>query len=153
MDNFEDSLNNLFVSTFNLILKVEENSITKALNIPVTIAEAHMIDAIGKQQGGEDNSISGIAAILNIAVPTATVALKKLESKGIIKKIPCEKDARRMIIKLTEAGRKIEAAHHVFHKKMVRAIGKQFADAEKEIILRVTALLEQFFKEEAEAFG
>jgi len=152
MDNFEKSLNHLFVSTFNLILKYEEKSIKTALNIPVTITEAHMIDAIGKQNG-DKNSISNIASLLNIALPTATVALKKLESKGIIKKIPCEKDARRMIITLTEMGKKIEKAHHVFHTKMVRAISKQFADAEKEIILRVITLLMEFFKEEAEVLA
>ena len=149
MDDFEKSLNHLFVSTFNLILKYEEKSMEKALNIPITITEAHMIDVIGKQDG-KKNSISSIASLLNIAVPTATVAIKKLESKGVIKKIPCENDARRMIISLTEAGKKIEKAHHVFHTKMVRAVSRQFADAEKEIILKVTAVLMEFFKKEAE---
>jgi DNA-binding MarR family transcriptional regulator len=119
----------------------------KSLNIPVTITEAHMIEAIGKQDG-EENSIGNIASLLNIAAPTATVAVKKLENKGVIKKVPCGKDARRMIISLTELGKKIEKAHHVFHAKMVRAISKKFIDAEKEIILRVTELLMEFFAEE-----
>ena len=151
MDDFEKSLNDLLVGTFNSILKYEETSIKNELNTLVTIAEAHMIDAVGKQED-KKISVSNLASLLNLAVPTVTVAAKKLENKGFIKKVPCDKDGRRTIIALTDAGKKIEEAHNIFHVRMVRDISRKFIESEKEQLLKAIAALMEFFKEKAEAF-
>jgi len=150
MDNFEICLNNVLVETFNTILKYEENSLKKIVNVPVTITEAHMIDAIGTPQG-EETTVSDIASILNISVPTATVAVKKLESKGFIRKAPCLRDGRRIIVSLTDMGRKIERAHRLFHMKMVRNISNQFPEDEKDVLFRAVSKLSEFFKGKVEA--
>ena len=150
MDDFELNLNEILVDTFNYILKYEELSLKKALNVPLTISEAHMIEAVGKQEN-EEMTVSKIASLLNIAMPTATVAVKKLENKGFIKKIPCEKDGRRTIISLTDMGRKIERAHRLFHQKMARNISRQFADEEKEVLLKTIKTLSEFFRVKVEA--
>ena len=150
MDGFERGLNQILVETFNYILKYEEMSLKKILNVPVTITEAHMIEAIGDQDNKEI-TVSAIASLLNIAMPTATVAVKKLESKGFITKIPCEKDGRRTIVRLTDIGKRIEKAHRLFHERMVRNIGGQFADTEKDILLKAINKLSEFFREKVEA--
>ena len=150
MDDFEKSLNNVLVDTFNMILKFEESSLKKIASVPVTITEAHMIEAIGTQEN-EETTVSGIASILNVSMPTATVAVKKLESKGFIKKVPCPKDGRRTIISLTDAGRKIDRAHQLFHKRMVRNISNQFPEAEKELLFKAITRLSDFFKEKVKA--
>jgi len=150
LDDFEKKLNDLLAGIFNSILRYEETAIKNELNTLVTIAEAHMIDAVSKQEDKEI-SVSNLASLLNLAVPTVTVAVKKLENKGFIKKIPCDKDGRRMIISLTDAGKRIERAHHVFHAKMVRNISRQFIESEKEQLLKVITALMEFFKEKAEA--
>ena len=145
MDAFELSLNHVLVDTFNNILKYEESSLKKILNVPVTITEAHMIEAVGRQENKE-TTVSELASLLSVAIPTATVAVKKLERKGFVKKIPCEKDGRRTIISLTEMGRKIEKVHRLFHEKMVRNISNQFLDVEKEVLLKAIKTLNEFFK-------
>ena len=149
MDDFEESLNHILVDTFNYILKYEETSLKKILNVPVTITEAHIIEAVGNQENKEI-TVSKIASLLNIAMPTATVAAKKLESKGFISKVPCEKDGRRTIISLTGMGKRVQRAHRLFHERMVRNISGQFIDAEKEILLKVILVLREFFKEKVE---
>ncbi|MCL1808589.1 MAG: MarR family transcriptional regulator [Clostridiales bacterium] len=149
MDNFEKSLNQVLVDTFNSILKYEETSLKNMLNVPITITETHMIEAIGKQEN-EGATVSTIASLLGIAMPTATVAVKKLERKGFIKKTPCEKDGRRAIVVLTDTGKKIDKAHRLFHEKMVRNISRQYSDAEKEVLLKAIATLSGFFKAKAE---
>jgi len=149
MDIFENSLNNVLVDTFNMILKFEESSLKKIVSVPVTITEAHMIEAIGSQVN-EETSVSEIASVLNISMPTATVAVKKLESKGFIKKAPCAWDGRRTIISLTEMGKRIEKAHRLFHKRMVRNISNQFLDAEKDVLFKAITKLSDFFKEKVE---
>jgi len=147
---FEQNLNNLLVDTFNYVLKYEETSLKKILSVPVTISEAHIIEAVGNQEN-QETTVSGIAALLGIAVPTATVAVKKLELKGFITKVPCVNDGRRSIISLTDLGKRIEKAHRLFHERMVKNISRQFADAEKEVLLHAVKMLSEFFKEKVVA--
>jgi len=150
MDDFENSLNNVLVETFNSILKFEESSLKNIVSVPVTITEAHMIEVIGTLEKKEA-TVSEIASVLNVSMPTATVAVKKLESKGFITKVPCVKDGRRAIINLTELGKKIYKAHNLFHKRMVRNISRQFQETEKEVLYRAVTKLNEFFREKAEA--
>ena len=150
MDAFEISLNGVLTDTFNSILKYEELSLKKILDVPVTITEAHIIEAVGKREGGE-TTVSSLASFLGISPPTATVAVKKLENKGFIKKVQCQKDGRRSIISLTDMGKRVERIHRIFHEKMVRNIGRQFADDEKDILLKAIKTLNEFFRVKAEA--
>ena len=150
MDNFEKSMNNVLVDIFNLVLKYEEISLKKIVDTPVTIAEAHMIEVIGIKEDNE-TTVSEIAFLMNISMPTVTVAVKKLESKGFVKKVPCAKDGRRMIVTLTETGRRINKAHGLFHKRMVKNISSQFQEAEKDVLYRAVAKLSDFFKERVKA--
>lgn len=149
MNSFESILNDVLVDTFNYILKYEEASLKKISNVPITISEAHMIEAVGKQ--GNKATVSKIAFHLNIARPTATVAIKKLESKGLITKLPCAADGRKSMISLTAMGKKIDRSHRIFHRTMVRNISGQFLDTEKEILLTALEKLSGFFKEKVEA--
>ena len=149
MNEFEKNLNNLLVDTFNYILKYEELALQQILSVPVTITEAHMIEAVGRN-GDDEMTVGRIASSLNIAMPTATVAIKKLEKKGFINKVHCENDGRRAIVNLTETGKKIEKAHRLFHERMVRNISRQYAVDEKEVLLKSIKTLREFFKEKVE---
>ncbi len=145
MDDFERSLNDILVNTFNNILKYEQTSLKTISDMPVTVAEAHMIEAISKRGG--QSTVSDIANDLNIAPPTATVAVKKLEKKGFVIKVPFSKDGRRFIISLTRKGEKVNRAHSIFHRRMIRNISRNFTDAEKNILLAAVKRLGEFFKE------
>ncbi|MDR2569261.1 MAG: MarR family transcriptional regulator [Oscillospiraceae bacterium] len=150
MDDFELSLNNVLVDTFNSILKFEVNSLKKIVSVPVTITEAHMIEAVGAR-GDEETTVSEIASLMGVSMPTATVAIKKLERKGFIIKIPCTRDGRRAIISLTDIGKRIDKAHRLFHRRMVKNISSQFPDAEKDVLFRAVTRLNDFFKDKVEA--
>jgi DNA-binding MarR family transcriptional regulator len=95
-------------------------------------------------------TVSDIAAALNVALPTATVALKKLEGKGLITRAPCADDGRRSLISLTEHGAKLNKAHAYFHKKLVQGISSGFTEEEKAILLTATEKLYEYFKEKAD---
>jgi len=150
MDDFEKSLNYVLVDTFNSILKFEESSLKKIVSVPVTITEAHMIEVVGEQRD-DGTTVSDVASVLGVSMPTATVALKKLESKGFINKEPCARDGRRMMISLTDMGKKVNRAHNLFHKRMVRNISNQFPDAEKDVLFKAVTRLNDFFRERVEA--
>lgn len=151
MKDFELTLNNLLVDTFNYILKYEEKSLRAITSAPVTITEAHIIEAIGKCSEG--STVGEIASMLGVTMPTATVALKKLESKGLVKKTPSADDGRRSIVTLTDSGKKINKAHHIFHIRMVKNISNSFRDDEKEVLLSAVKKLDQFFKDKVEKSG
>ena len=149
MDEFEKSLNHILVDAFNNILKYEEKSLKKQFTTPVTISEVHLIEAVGTKEDDE-MTVSKIATLLDISKPTVTVAIQKLESKGYIRKVPCEKDGRRMIVSLTDAGKRVERAHRLFHERMVRNISREFAGDEKEILLKAVTKISAFFKGKTE---
>jgi DNA-binding MarR family transcriptional regulator len=148
MTEFERSLNNVLVDTFNYILKYEEASLKSISSVPVTVTEAHILEAIGNNGGS--CTVSEIAATLGTAVSTATVAVKKLERKGLVSKVPCPQDGRRLNITLTDLGRKIDRAHGIFHTRMVRHISGGFTGEEKDVLLSAVKKLSAFFKEKIE---
>lgn len=149
MTEFEENLNGLLVDTFNFILKYEETSLKSITGSGVTVTEAHILDAIARK--GEHSTVGEIASSLGVAAPTITVAVKKLEKKGLVSKVPCPEDGRRLMISLTDLGKRINRAHSIFHKKMVMDIGRDFSDEEKGVLLSAIKKLSIFFKEKVEA--
>jgi len=147
VNDFESGLNSLLTELFNNVLKFEEQSI-KTWDVPITITEVHIIEAVNNQ---ENTTTSKIAAELNIAMPTATVAVKKLEQKSLIEKTPCPDDRRSAIIKLTDMGKKINRLHQLFHRRMIRNVSKQIASAERDVLLRAVQTLNLFFRARIEA--
>lgn len=143
MGIFESSLNNLLVDTFNSILKYEESSLKKMLGI--TVGEAHLIEAIGNSGGNA--TVSELATILDIATPTATVAIKKLESKGLATKVACAEDGRRYRVGLTREGERAFRTHRLFHKNMVKNISESFSEPEKSVLLNAIEKLSGYFKD------
>lgn len=144
MNDFESKLNELLVDTFNNILKLEESYIKRFAENPITVSEAHLLEAIGKQGGNA--SVSAIAADLGVTMPTATVAIKKLESKGFVVKETCADDGRKAIISLTDLGKKVHRTHELFHEIMVRNISKEFAPSEQDELLKAVKKLNDFFQ-------
>ncbi len=145
MDDFDVALNEALVDTFNNILKYEERSIKHLSENPVTVGEAHILEAVNKL--GASATVSEIAVLLDVAVPTVTVALKKLEKKGFITKKQSVSDARCYLIELTPSGSKIEKVHNYFHQRMIRNISSKFSPEEKEVLLQAINKLCNFFKD------
>ena len=144
MNDFESKLNELLVDTFNNILKLEESYIKRFAENPITVSEAHLLEAIGKQGGNA--SVSAIAADLGVTMPTATVAIKRLQSKGFVAKEACAEDGRKAIISLTDLGKKVHRTHELFHEIMVRNISKEFAPSEQDELLKAVKKLNDFFQ-------
>ncbi|MDR1689238.1 MAG: MarR family transcriptional regulator [Clostridiales bacterium] len=146
MNEFESNLNELLVKIFNFISRYEEKSLKAISKTPVTVTEAHILEIIAC--GGA--TVSEIAAALSVAVPTATVAVKKLENKCFVTKTASTLDARRFIIELTPEGARINRAHSLFHRKMIRYVSAGLSDSEKEALISAVKKLRDFFREKVE---
>jgi DNA-binding MarR family transcriptional regulator len=146
MDELTNQLNNLLVDTFRTILKVEEQMLQKHPYLDLSISEMHLIESVGKG-GGEGLTISSIAEDLSISLPSVTVAINKLQTKGFVEKARGETDSRMVYVKLTRNGRRVNALHQSFHEAMVHNITADMDEAEKEALVRGVAKLNVFFKD------
>lgn len=149
MNEFEETLNDLLVNTLNYLMKYEEIALKSISAVPVTVSEAHVIEAVDRLGGAA--AVGEIAGRLGVTTPTATVAVKKLQSKGFVQKKPCTEDGRRMLITLTDAGARINRAHGLFHRRMVRDCSNALNSEEREILLSAVSKLGIFFKDKVEA--
>ena len=151
MDTFESGLNELLIRTFRDILKVEELILQRSAP-RLSIGEVHMIEAVRKA-GKEGLSVSEIAAGMDIAVPSATVAVKKMVRKGYITKEKSNEDGRAVNIRLTREGEKIYRLHRYIHLKLVRAAAQELSEEEKDTLLIGVRHLDEFFKQKMAKYG
>lgn len=145
MTDFEAALNDLLVDTFNTILKYESRSLKDLSGVSVTIAEAHMIDAIARLD--PPVTIGRVADQMRLAKPTTTITIKKLEQKGYIEKAVCADDGRRVALILTDQGKVINRAHSIFHQRMVRDLSSALSADQQAILLAGVGQLNRYFQE------
>lgn len=146
MDAFSAELNDLLVTTFRSILKLEELALTRIAR-GISLSEMHMLEVVagGKSAG---RSISDIAAELGITLPSVTMAVNKLEKKGFVVKQKSAEDKRVVIVRLSAEGRRAEVAHRFFHRHMVHDVTRGLTDREEATLLKGLRKLRSFFDEQ-----
>lgn len=145
MEPFSHELNELLVNTYREITRIEELALRGLSKNTLTISELHMLDVVGR----EGCTVTEIAQNMGISMPSATIAIKKLEKKGYVTKERDSGDARRVCIRLTTLGRKAEAAHRWFHRQMVHNVEKCFSPEDRELLLKVVSQMNDFFRQKA----
>lgn len=142
---FEQEFNDLIVDTFRIILKAEEAVLQKIGGAALTIAEMHLIEAVGRghEQG---RTVSEMAQELGITLPSVTVAINKLIKKGYLLKQKSERDARAVLITLTPQGEEAEELHRRFHVQMIQNISEELTDGEKKLLAKGAARINGFFQ-------
>ena len=139
--------NEVIVNTYRSILRVEENILKRSDQTDLSISEIHMLEAVGK---GKDRrrTISELAEVLNITLPSVTVAINKLMKKGYVEKVRGEEDGRIVYVSLTRQGRRIDSAHRYFHESMVRSIIRDMTESEMQALYKGVMKLDAFLKEQ-----
>ena len=147
MKPFEEQLNEVIVDTYRSILRVEENILKRSDQTDLSISEIHMLEAVGK---GKDRrrTISELAEVLNITLPSVTVAINKLMKKGYVEKVRGEEEGRIVYVSLTRQGRRIDSAHRYFHESMVRSIIRDMTESEMQALYKGVMKLDTFLKEQ-----
>ena len=146
MAEYEERLNFLLTDTFDNILNMEQKML-KHIHNALTISEVHLIDAVGRSD--KTNTVSEIANVLNLAVPSVTIAVNKLVKKGYLNKTKNPDDGRSVYIILTREGKKIYRLHRYFHIKMIQALCSSLTENEKTVLLNGVEKLDDFFRSEA----
>lgn len=145
MDRFTRELNGLLSDTFRSILKIEEQAVKESEQSNLTINELHLLESVAKNRE-VGMTISDIAMDQSISMPSVTIAINKLAKKGYVDKIRCENDGRRVYVRLTRLGHKVNAGHQYFHENMVRNVAAGMTDEEKEVLVQGISKLNEFFR-------
>lgn len=145
MDTFSFKLNDLLVDTFNEILHYEEDLIKSSENIDLSIGEMHLIEAIAKGDN-DGKTISDLAQVQNVTLPSMTIAINKLVKKAYVIKEKSSYDGRVVYVRLTKKGLRIDRIHQYFHRRMVDEVSKEMSDYEKEVLIQGIEKLNNFFK-------
>lgn len=145
MEHFSHELNHLLTNTYHEISRTEELILRNLSNDTLSISELHILDVVGR----DGCTVTAIAQHMYISMPSATIAVKKLEKKGYVTKERDGSDARRVCIRLTTLGRRAYTAHLWFHRQMVQHVERAFRNEEREQLLITIRRLEEFFKVKA----
>ncbi|HSK69384.1 MAG TPA: MarR family transcriptional regulator [Candidatus Limnocylindria bacterium] len=150
VDAFATALNDLLVSTFHSILKLEEESLRRMGPYRLSISEMHLLEAVAR--GGDcGRSVSDIARELGITLPSVTAAVNKLEGKGFVTRTRSDADKRSVIVMLAPDGRRAEASHRFFHRHMVSRVSDSLSTAERDALLKGLNNLRAFFDQRERA--
>lgn len=146
MDAFETMLNTQLLNVYRLIEKLEEEMLRASKNIPLSISELHLLEAVALEDKGGGATISEISVSLDISLPSVTLAVNKLVRKGYVTKEKCGSDGRVVRVRLTREGRRAEAAHRYFHRSMVRNVTQEMTAEEKDALTKGVGKLETFLE-------
>lgn len=136
-------LNDILVSLFNSVLKMEEDAIKNASNHNLSITEVHTLTAIG---AGKAKTMTQVAARLKISVSTLTIAINKLVDKKYVNRFRIPEDRRIVKIELTEAGVEAVREHEEFHRNMIDDVLAELNEEEQKILFQSLDNLHDFFK-------
>lgn len=152
---FRSELDELLVNTFRAIRAIEETMLSDLSNANLSISEMHIIEAIGaagREPGrrGPGRTITEIAQAQAISLPSATVAVKKLERKGYVYKSRGQDDARRIYVRLTPLGQRADISHRYFHRQMINAVARAMPEADRAALIDGLKALNAFFQHRAD---
>lgn len=122
-------------------MTVTENSVRQ---LGVHRSQHHMLMAIGAKSG---ISQKDIATHMEISPAAVAVALKKLESAGLVERQASEDDSRINNIRLTQLGEDITKQSRDAFDAIDASILKDFSDEDKETLCTLLDRMKQNLKE------
>ena len=148
MGDHSNVINAFLVEAFNNILKQEERALSEHCDGQLSIREIHVIEAVYKAMKMGENTMSSIAALLDITVGTLTVAVKTLEKKGYLRREKQIDDKRVVRVVPTPAAEDIEHYHACFHAEMVDELTSLLNEQELGAMVSALTNITQFFSQQ-----
>lgn len=99
-------------------------------------AQMHAIEIIG---GHKAMKMRELATRLGITTGTLTVTIDKLEKKGLVSRVPHERDRRSWLIVLTDDGQGKFLEHHKFHHEFTEEITEDLSENEARLFAEMMA--------------
>ena len=138
-----ETINDILVSLFNDILKLEEEAIITDEFKDITNNDMHIIEAVGLS--GE-NTMSVVAKKLGITAGSLTTSVNSLVNKKYVTRQRSEEDRRVVFLKLTEKGKRAYEYHREYHRQMTEAVISRLDENEVTVLIKTLTGLSDFFK-------
>ena len=148
---YKKKMKTVMLNTVNMVTKTEEAIIRRtSVNKDLSVAEIHTLVAVGRHQ---PKTMGDIARELLINVSTLSIAIKKLEKKGFVRRIRTPEDRRVVRIELTERGDEALAYHEKFYFELASEVMANMNDAEKRAHLKIMGRFMKFFENKLSELG
>lgn len=124
-------LSKLIVEFFEKLASWEDSVVRGS---GLTTAQAHTVEIVGHSG---PIKMKHLAEKIGVTTGTLTVAVDRLEKKGLLKRKPHQTDRRSYLIELTRAGEEVFAEHHNFHIQMTQEIVAGLSPEEQKEFSRI----------------
>ena len=141
--NPRDTINDVLVSLFNEILKLEEEAIITDEFKDITNNDMHIIEAVGLS--GE-NTMSVVAKKLGITAGSLTTSVNSLVNKKYVTRQRSDEDRRVVFLKLTDKGKRAYEHHREYHSQMTEAVISRLDEEEVPVLIKSLTGLSEFFR-------
>jgi DNA-binding MarR family transcriptional regulator len=111
----------------------EEGVIRASEFANLTLTQIHYLDAIRHFE--TPPTLSKVAECLDIAKPTATNAIDRLENDGYVRKVPSADDRRVWYVYLTTKGLRISDLHDQIHQGYAENFEKSLNKEELDLLV------------------
>jgi len=143
MNEIASTLNRLLEENYEKVTHMEQNMLNGLSGVDISINELHVMEYVADAKEGR--TITDIAGKTGKTLPSITVAIQKLERRGYVEKVRSQQDGRVVLVTLTRRGRKIDAAHRYFHRRMVNEVLKRMDETDVQTLVRGLTILNDFF--------
>ncbi|MGI6033659.1 MAG: MarR family winged helix-turn-helix transcriptional regulator [Coriobacteriales bacterium] len=142
-----------FMRASNLMDSMHGDLISLEDGQPLTVAEIHLIDAIGKHPKANMTELADITGRTKGALSQLS---SRLQKKGLIRKGRRADNNRDVVLTLTEEGRSVYDAHDRLHADLYEEIASDLGEMDEksiEALLKISDSLERHLEEYKEMFG
>lgn len=130
--DMENSLEQLLKAIIHTFDSMEEEMKGKSDMVELTSRQIFCIEQI---KSLENPNLSELAEVMNIAKPSMTVMINRLEKNQLVQKVQSDSDRRTAHIHLTEKGEKAAGLHEELHAKIADILVSDLTESEQEILI------------------
>jgi DNA-binding MarR family transcriptional regulator len=142
LDEKVDSLIGSGIRILNKAYALEKKPVDIGHGVLLYPSEFHLIETVGKNPA---ENLTSIASYLGVTKGAISQMVKKVEKKGLIKKVRVPGNKKDIVLELTDFGKEAFEWHKSLHESMETGIRKELermSDTEIEVFLRVYGHLE-----------
>ena len=149
MDALGNELNRLLVGTYRAAGKIEQIMLEDLSGGKLSLSEMRAIECIGGgRQAGR--TVTEISQDLDITLPSVTSMVKRLETKGYVRKQRGAADGRQVNIRLTDEGYHAYVGYLFAQRKMINAVRNSIEAEDVAVLLHALKGLNGFFSQKLE---
>lgn len=145
MTGFAAQFNHLFEELYQSVLQTEKHAFPDHSRLPLSASEFCVLERIA-QAPDAGVTISDLATQLEVARPSASVAVNKLQQKGFVTKLPSQADGRSILVILTHEGKLACAYHSYCRCQRFLQLSHAYTDEEQTTLLRCMERLKTFLQ-------